>query len=145
MKEIKRIWKSYAANSSFGSPLITAAGLQIYLLSEGCHTTRCLPHCDQAQDSIQQILVHCIFARQVWSSDLSEAGFDFHLITAHRQPFLKLVVLCNQVGAKGNQKMAQLPYYSSDLGMERQECLYFHSRVILVLQTAATGKLVKMA
>ena len=61
--------------------------------------------------------------------DLSEAGFDFHLVTAQRQPFLKLVVTCNQVGAKGNQKRAQLPYYSSDLGnLERQECLYFQWR-----------------
>jgi len=61
--------------------------------------------------------------------DLSEAGFDFHLVTAQRQPFLKLVVTCNQVGAKGNQKRAQHPYYSSDLGnLERQEYLYFQWR-----------------
>jgi hypothetical protein len=38
--EFGKVRLLYAASSSFGSPLITAAGLQIASISEGCHTTQ---------------------------------------------------------------------------------------------------------
>lgn len=75
-REFGKLRLLYIASSLYGLPLITAAGLHITSLSEGCHTTvphRCLPHCGQSQESIQHI-VPCVFAWQVWSLIFQRPG-----------------------------------------------------------------------
>lgn len=121
-------------SSAFGFPLTTTTGLQLGSLSEGfhCHTTQMpasLWPSSRINPTHSSPLRHCLASVVL---DLSESGFDFHLITAQRQPFAHFSscwVSCNQVGAKGNQTRAQLPYRYSDLrNLERHECLSFQWR-----------------
>ena len=52
------------------------------------HPAAC-PLCDQVEESIQHILVSCVFSRQVWSHILQRLGVI--AIATHHWPVLKLV------------------------------------------------------
>jgi len=73
------------------------------------HPAAC-PLCDQVDESIQLMLITCVFAHQVWCIILQRLGS-----TVYNQ-ILKLVVSGNQRSSQGDQEGAQLSHYSSVLG-----------------------------
>jgi hypothetical protein len=64
----KWIWKSWAplCASSYGWQSRTGAGLRRDYLNMGYHTSVC-PLCDQEQETIQHIMLNCIFSRETWT------------------------------------------------------------------------------
>lgn len=51
--------------TSFGYPLTIGVGLRIVLLNKVCLTMR--PFCDQEEETMEHLLVGCVFTRQVWT------------------------------------------------------------------------------
>jgi hypothetical protein len=51
--------------TSFGYPLTIDVGLRIVLLNKVCLTMR--PFCDQEEETMEHLLVGCVFTRQVWT------------------------------------------------------------------------------
>ena len=94
------------------------------------HPAAC-PLCHQVDESIQLMLITCVFAHQVWCIILQRLGS-----TVCNQ-ILKLVVSGNQRSSQGDQEGAQLSHYSSVLGdwKHRNDCMF--TNISMVLQAIA--------
>ena len=66
---------------SCGWPLITDYGLQIGACVTDCKTKSHLAtFCDQEEDSVDHILLRCVFARQVWHCCFLRASINIMLV-----------------------------------------------------------------
>lgn len=81
-----------------------------HLAREGLPHPAACPLCDQMDESIQLMLITCVFAHQVWCIILQRLG------STVCKEILKLVVSSNKRISQGDKKWAQLSHYSSVLG-----------------------------
>lgn len=68
----ERIWRSWASGKcqffyvAGGSQVTTNVGQLIDLKGEVCHTQLAAPSCDQEPETMNHLLVGCVFAREFW-------------------------------------------------------------------------------
>jgi hypothetical protein len=65
-REYRRLGAPFAANSSSGLLLRFTAGQPIVLPKEFSHTLLLASFCDQENETLQHLLVTCVFTHQVW-------------------------------------------------------------------------------
>lgn len=90
------------------------------------HSEAC-PFCDQDEETIQHILVRCVFTRQIWFSILQALHLPTSALNVRHQIFL-LVEERSSADSEGFAKGLQLFSYPSSLrNLETQELLYFRA------------------
>ena len=104
-KGFGKLGPPYGAKFSFGLRWKIDAGLLIALPSV-VFLTRPSAHCDQAEESIQHLLVSCVCARHVWIVVLQKLGFILRAPQANTNSFsswwCQAIKICQRKSGKAS-------------------------------------------